>query len=241
LVRQFIPKSRRLSTVSDKELAMIQDRLNNRRRKRLGYKTPLEVFSHKFGRVALRAYIQGVFSGEVPMFFLAFKRQLYVSALVSALAPGVASAQSLKAGVLQCHLSGGVGMILMMNQSLDCVFKSQSGGPTSHYIGRLTNVGANIGISGPGRMVWGVLAATNNLAPGALAGDFVGAQGSVAVGAGAGGAVLVGGSNRSISLQPISVSVGTGLNLSAGIGSLNLQYMPVTPSPPFPRLPRAAW
>lgn len=170
-----------------------------------------------------------------------FGRQLGVVAFLSALTPGVASAQSLKVGVLQCHLSGGVGMILMMNQALDCVFKGQSGGPPSHYIGRLTNVGANIGISGPGRMVWGVMAATNNLAPGALAGDFVGAQGSVAVGAGAGGAVLVGGSNRSISLQPISVSVGTGLNVSAGVGSLNLQFMPVTPSPPFPRLPRAAW
>jgi hypothetical protein len=170
----------------------------------------------------------------------AFMRGLCVPAFLALLAPGVASAQSLKAGVLQCHLSGGVGMILMMNQSLDCVFKSNSGNRT-HYIGRLTNVGANIGISGPGRMVWGVLAASNDLAPGALAGDFVGAQGSVAVGAGAGGAVLVGGSNRSISLQPISVSVGTGLNVSAGVGSLNLQYMPVTPSPPFPRIPSTAW
>lgn len=175
------------------------------------------------------------------MSFWNFRRQLCAAVIVAALGPGAASAQSLKAGVLQCHLSGGVGMILMMNQSLDCVFKSKAGGPPSHYIGRLTNVGANIGISGPGRMVWGVLAATNNLAPGALAGDFVGAQGSVAVGAGAGGAVLVGGSNRSISLQPISVSVGTGLNVSAGVGSLNLQYMPVTPSPPFPRLPSTAW
>jgi hypothetical protein len=51
LVRQFIPKSRPLSTVSDKELAMIQDRLNNRPRKRLGYKTPLEVFTHELHRV----------------------------------------------------------------------------------------------------------------------------------------------------------------------------------------------
>jgi hypothetical protein len=174
------------------------------------------------------------------MSFRNIQRSICVSALLAVLAPGIASAQSLKAGVLQCHLSGGVGMILMMNQSLDCVFKNRSGA-RSHYIGRLTNVGANIGISGPGRMVWGVLAATNDLAPGALAGDFVGAQGSVAVGAGAGGAVLVGGSNKSISLQPISVSVGTGLNVSAGVGSLNLQYMPVTPPPPSPRVPSAAW
>jgi transposase, IS30 family len=55
LVRQFIPKSRPLATVSKKELAMIQDQLNNRPRKRLGYKTPLEVFTHEFRRVALRA------------------------------------------------------------------------------------------------------------------------------------------------------------------------------------------
>ena len=55
LVRQFIPKHRPLSTVSDKELAMIQDQLNNRPRKRLGYKTPLEVFTQSFRRVALRA------------------------------------------------------------------------------------------------------------------------------------------------------------------------------------------
>ncbi len=143
----------------------------------------------------------------------------------------VASAQTPKIGTLVCHISGGVGMILMENQALDCVFTDKSG-VTSHYIGRLTNVGVNIGISGPGQMVWGVLAATNNVGPGALAGDYAGAQGSVAVGAGVGGAVLVGGSGKTISLQPISVSAGTGLNLSAGIGNISLQYMPVTPPPP---------
>jgi len=40
LLRQYIPKKRPLSTVTDKELRMIQDRLNNRPRKRLGFKTP---------------------------------------------------------------------------------------------------------------------------------------------------------------------------------------------------------
>lgn len=54
LVRQYIPKARPLSTVSDKELAMIQDRLNNRPRKRLGFKTPKEVFQSSYKAVALR-------------------------------------------------------------------------------------------------------------------------------------------------------------------------------------------
>jgi len=162
-----------------------------------------------------------------------FKRALRTAAALAVLAPAPALAQSSKVGVLQCALSGGVGMILAENQALDCVFKNQAGGPPSHYIGRLTNVGANIGISGPGQMTWAVVAATNLVGPGALAGDYVGAQGSVAVGAGPGGAVLVGGSNNTFSLQPISVSVGTGVNVSAGLGNLNLQYMPVTPPPPF--------
>jgi IS30 family transposase len=40
--------------VTDEELKMIQDRLNNRPRKRLGFKTPSEVFTQSLNRVALR-------------------------------------------------------------------------------------------------------------------------------------------------------------------------------------------
>jgi IS30 family transposase len=54
LLRQYIPKKRPLSTVTNKELRMIQDRLNNRPRKRLGFKTPNEVFMQFLNRVALR-------------------------------------------------------------------------------------------------------------------------------------------------------------------------------------------
>ena len=55
LIRQYIPKPRPLSTVSDAELAKIESLLNNRPRKRLGYKTPHEVFTQSTNRVALRA------------------------------------------------------------------------------------------------------------------------------------------------------------------------------------------
>ena len=44
LIRQYIPKSRPLSTVTDDELAKIEMLLNTRPRKRLGYKTPIEIF-----------------------------------------------------------------------------------------------------------------------------------------------------------------------------------------------------
>jgi IS30 family transposase len=54
LLRQYVPKKRAMSTVSDEEIRMIQNRLNNRPRKRLGFKTPSEVFHQSLKRVALR-------------------------------------------------------------------------------------------------------------------------------------------------------------------------------------------
>jgi IS30 family transposase len=54
LLRQYIPKKRSMSTVSDEEIRMIQSRLNNRPRKRLGFKTPAEEFHQSLKRVALR-------------------------------------------------------------------------------------------------------------------------------------------------------------------------------------------
>ena len=54
LLRQYIPKKRHLSTVTDAEFKMIEDRLNHRPRKRLGFKTPHQVFHESLNRVALR-------------------------------------------------------------------------------------------------------------------------------------------------------------------------------------------
>lgn len=54
LLRQYIPKKRALSTVTEKELKMIEQRLNHRPKKRLGFKTPYEVFYQSLTRVALR-------------------------------------------------------------------------------------------------------------------------------------------------------------------------------------------
>ena len=53
LLRQYIPKKRPLSTVTDEELKMIERRLNNRPRKRLGFKTPNQVFHESLNLVAL--------------------------------------------------------------------------------------------------------------------------------------------------------------------------------------------
>jgi len=164
-------------------------------------------------------------------------------ALLAALLPATAFAEGAAIGTLQCHISGGVGMILIENQALDCVYQPLRGGRPSHYIGTLTNVGADIGISGPGVLTWEVIAAMKQPAPGDLAGSYVGAQGDVAVVAGVGGALLVGGSQSAYSLQPVSFSLNSGLDLSLGFGKISLQCMPVTAAPPlqpFKRKPPAA-
>ena len=54
LLRQYVPKKRSMNTVDEEEITMIQNRLNNRPRKRLGFKTPSEVLHQSLKRVVLR-------------------------------------------------------------------------------------------------------------------------------------------------------------------------------------------
>jgi len=57
LIRQYLPKSRPLNNVTEKELKHIMDQLNHRPRKTLGFKTPHELFFKKNSllTVALRS------------------------------------------------------------------------------------------------------------------------------------------------------------------------------------------
>jgi IS30 family transposase len=52
LIRRFLPKKMNFDQVSDKEIKRIENLLNNRPRKCLGYKTPLEVFRQQCGALA---------------------------------------------------------------------------------------------------------------------------------------------------------------------------------------------
>ena len=44
LVRQYFPKKREFRTITDEEIEMVMDRLNNRSRKWLDFRTPNQVF-----------------------------------------------------------------------------------------------------------------------------------------------------------------------------------------------------
>jgi hypothetical protein len=59
---------------------------------------------------------------------------------------------------------------------------------------------------------------------GALSGSYGGVTASAAVGVGAGANALVGGLDRSVTLQPLSVEGKTGLEVAAGIGGMTLHH-----------------
>jgi Protein of unknown function (DUF992) len=75
-------------------------------------------------------------------------------------------------------------------------------------------------------MVWAVFAPTEGPPPGSLDGTYGGVTASATAGVGVGANLLIGGSDRSISLQPLSVEGNTGLNVAGGIAGLRLHYLP---------------
>ena len=105
---------------------------------------------------------------------------------------------------------------------MNCVFRSNATGQQYHYRGRITRLGLDVGIARGGRLFWGVFAPTTHIGPGALRGTYVGAGGNASLGLGLGANVLVGGSHRTISLQPLSVEGQVGINLALGVAGLTL-------------------
>ena len=140
--------------------------------------------------------------------------------------PTAAQAQGgVRVGTLTCHVASGWGFVFGSSKSLRRTF-APAPGRAECYAGTINKFGVDIGYTQGGVLVWAVFAPTGNLAPGTLNGNYVGATGSATVGVGAGANVLVGGSNSTISLQPVSVEGNTGLNVAAGIGSISLRYQP---------------
>jgi Protein of unknown function (DUF992) len=139
------------------------------------------------------------------------------------LAVGSVSAQSqVRVGTLSCDVSAGVGFILMQKQSLACVFTPDKGGPSGRYTGQIDEYGVAIGAVEKGHLIWGVIASTTGVQPSALAGTYAGAGAEATAGVGLGANVLVGGSGKAFSLQPISVEGQVGVNIAAGVTRVTL-------------------
>src|SRR6201999_2851131 len=126
-------------------------------------------------------------------------------------------ASSTQVGMLTCRLNPSIGFIIFGHQSMECRFTENPPFPPQAYEGALNTIGLDIGVSAGGALAWAVLAPTVGTPAGALAGEYVGATGEIGLGLGAGVNVLVGGSGRSIALQPVSVEGSVAVNVTVGV------------------------
>jgi hypothetical protein len=141
---------------------------------------------------------------------------------VFAMAPPASAAEHVKVGDLRCEISGGLGLIITSSKELRCAFISEHGW-REHYYGRIRKFGLDLGATDGGVLAWDVFAPVDGPRRHALAGDYAGVDASASVGVGAGANVLVGGSRRAFTLQPLSVEGQTGLAIAAGVESLTLR------------------
>lgn len=149
------------------------------------------------------------------------------AAFLTALTFGAAQAaketprHGVNVGSLSCEIESGVGLVLGSNKGVDCIYRSPNG-KAQRYVGTMTHIGIDIGVTSGGRIVWAVIA-PGNLKAGALAGPYFGASAEATVGVGGGVNVLVGGFNHSITLQPVSVQANAGLNAALAVSQLKLE------------------
>jgi Protein of unknown function (DUF992) len=139
--------------------------------------------------------------------------------------PAQAQGVGVQAGTLTCNVSSGFGFIFGSSKAINCTY-APVGAPPQHYVGSIDRFGVDIGYTSGGILVWTVLAPTTAPPPGALAGSYGGATAQATAGVGVGANVLVGGSNHTVSLQPLSIQGQTGLNVAAGVAALTLTYQP---------------
>ena len=97
-------------------------------------------------------------------------------------------------------------------------------GEPYRYEGQITSIGIDLSVTQEMTLVWAVLTTTTDGNVGdQLRGEYVGAGAAVAVGGGVGLNALVGGSERAITLQPVSVSGSVGAGASIGIDAFQLR------------------
>jgi hypothetical protein len=143
---------------------------------------------------------------------------------VAALAGPAMAQGAVNVGTLTCNVASGFGFIFGSSKAVNCTFAGL--GRAEHYVGNITKFGADIGYTSGGVLVWTVVAPVGAMRPGALSGNYGGATASATVGVGVGANALIGGSNNTIALQPLSIEGNTGLNVAAGVAGLTLNGAP---------------
>jgi Protein of unknown function (DUF992) len=147
---------------------------------------------------------------------------LVLSVLCVLTAAMPASAAHVESGVLNCTVEGGAGFVFGSSKELDCSFQGVNGAH-ERYRGTITKYGLDVGFTGKTKIIWTVFAPSADVPAGALAGNYGGVSAEATVGLGVGANALVGGSNNSVALQPVSVQGQQGLNVAVAISQLQLR------------------
>jgi len=133
-------------------------------------------------------------------------------------------------GFLSCHVASGWGLVFGSSRKLRCTYSpADKSKPSEQYTGSISRFGTDIGYVQSGVILWSVYApetqATTN--PGLLAGRYQGQTASATVGTGVGlKNAMVGGPARSIELHLVSIEGSDGLNLAAGVATIDLKFSP---------------
>jgi hypothetical protein len=150
---------------------------------------------------------------------------LAASAVIGALAT-TAVADEVKRtelGLLECTVEGGLGMLLGSSKKMTCEF-THSDDTVEKYTGKIDKLGLDIGITGESFMKWVVFTPLGNaVGDHALQGVYRGVSAEASLGIGLGANALIGGSDKKIGLQPLSVEGKTGLNIAIGLAALTLE------------------
>jgi len=150
-----------------------------------------------------------------------------IAVLVACVAAASAQDNSrVEIGALTCRVDGGASYVFGSTRSLSCKFESASDRPPEYYDGEIKRFGLDIGVTGETVMGWAVFAPSRGLDEYALAGTYSGVAADASLGLGGGAKVLVGGSNDTISLQPLSLQGQTGANVALTVAQLRLRPAP---------------
>jgi hypothetical protein len=78
-------------------------------------------------------------------------KRYFIGAVSIALALGLSeptSAQQMRAGLLTCDVSGGIGLIITSQKQVSCTFEAEQAGRQEDYDGTITKYGFDLGVTG---------------------------------------------------------------------------------------------
>lgn len=132
----------------------------------------------------------------------------------------------IEVGVLTCSVVPGSRVNLLIRSTADVRCTYAKGGASEEYVGETgIALGLDLSFKQDEKMAFTVIAASQDVSPGAkaLGGRYVGGEVSAAAGLGLGAKALFGGGAKNIGLQPVALESSTGLGASGGLSFLYIE------------------